>query len=129
METVRPQSNQEQHAYLGGPSGLPPRETCQHPSSGKIKKNGGQPQEMLLPSRQPEPNVEHQIVERRMLVLAGAAQIKINRVGNGLRRAVNDGAFIVDFGEPPIGQEQGRAKQRQNYELRATGAYPPPPIF
>ena len=62
-------------------------------------------------------------------MLTGAAQIKVNRAGDGLRRAVNNGAFIVDFGEPPIGKEQDRAKQWQNYELQAAGACPPPPVF
>jgi hypothetical protein len=60
---------------------------------------------MLLSLGQLKPAVQDQIVKWRMLVFAGAAEIEVDRLENRLRRTVDDGALVVDFRKPAIGEK------------------------
>src|ERR1700688_2363850 len=102
MKTVRPKNDQEQRIGSGSASRLSLSDACQHPRARNEEEDRRQPQEMLLSARHLKPAVQDQIVKWRMLVLAGAAKIKAERLENRLRRTIDDGALVVHFGKPPI---------------------------
>ena len=75
----------------------------QDPRSGQIEKHGRGSQQMHVAAGQAQPEMQENIVKRRMLVLPGAAQKDPQSMGNRSGGLVDDGAFIVDFREPAVG--------------------------
>ena len=56
--------------------------------------------------------MKQDIVQRWVFVLAYAAEKQACRLGKRLRGAVNDGAFVVQNGEPAICRQERRAQQQ-----------------
>jgi hypothetical protein len=57
--------------------------------------------------------VEDQIVKRRVLVLAGPTEIKPDGLEDGPGRTIDNGALVINFGEPTVTQKQRSPKQKQ----------------
>lgn len=52
-----------------------------------------------------KPSMQEQIVKRRMLVHASAAEEELHGIGGGAGGMVDDRAFVVDFSKPTVARQ------------------------
>jgi hypothetical protein len=108
VKSVGPQNSQEQHPTLASRSAQARSGVRKNAHSQCIEDDGRKPQEKLLATREPQPEVKNQVVKRGMFVLAGAVKKEPYGVKERPSSEIHDSAFIVDRCEPAIREGQRR---------------------